>query len=141
MKKKIGLCLTLILMLVVSGCGKTKLTCTKTENWIHTLDFNQEVVFKKEKIDSVTQTVKITSEEQLDNEYETYKKKEKEYASKEGITFEVSKIEEGLFVSLEIDTEKAAKTDLEEFGFPKDVLNLTVEQVKKKMEDEGYTCK
>lgn len=139
MKKIIGLCF--ILVLLVSGCSKVKLTCTKTENWIHTFDFNQEIIFKKEKMDLVTQTVKITSKKELDEEYTTYKSKEKEYASKDGITFGVDKIEDGLFVSLEIDTEKAGKKDLEDFGFPKGVLDLNVEQIKKKMEDEGYTCK
>jgi hypothetical protein len=139
MKKIIGLCF--ILVLLVSGCTKVKLTCNKTESWIHTFDFNQEIIFKKEKMDLVTQTVKITSKKELDEEYTKYKEKEEEYSSKKGITFGVNKTEEGVLVSLEIDTEKTGKSDLEEFGFPKEVLDLNIEQIKKKMEDEGYTCK
>lgn len=140
MKNKIFLCL--ILVLLVSGCGNTKLNCSKTEKRTNITDnYNQEIIFNDDKMKLITQTVKFTSGENLDEEYELLKVKEKDYQSKEGIVFEVSKLEDGILVSLEIEPSKTKQADLDEFGFDKETLKWDIEKVAEKMKGEGFTCK
>ena len=140
MKNKIFLCL--ILVLLVSGCGNTKLNCSKTEKRTNMTDnYDQEIIFKDDKMKLITQTIKFVSDQNLDEEYKLLKDDEKNYQSKEGIVFEVSKLEDGILVSLEIETSKAKQKDLDEFGFDEETLKWNVDKVSEKMKGEGFTCK
>lgn len=141
---KVGV-LALVLVLV-SGCGaKGKvLTCTMTnEETGMKSDQTMKVSFKDNKASKVNMTMKMT----LDDEYASYLSSVKsmmdsefeEFTSKTGVKYDSKADKNTININLELDVTKLSESDLKDMNFDNSLG--TYDEVKKSLEESGYTCK
>ncbi len=137
MVKKLGYCLVLsFLVLMVSGCGKNELRCTKNEDigkQIVTFNFN-----KKEEVESgnIRYEVQVDSEE-LEDTKETLEKTFKETFEEKGITVKVTDNGNNMIViTLDFKAENLNTAMGSNIDKDKDI-----KAIKKELESNNYTCK
>lgn len=145
MKKFLGLCLTVVVLGVVTGCGSTKtLTCVQEENE-DGLKMKQtiEAVFKKDSVTKMT----MTNEMEVPEEYKSYlsvfesslKEELSEYENKSGVTVDMKTKDSVLSAVITADLTKMDEETKEELEIAGN--NKKYDEIKKSMEEEGYTCK
>lgn len=128
------------MVLLLSGCSNTKLSCYKSEEQKHTYNFNQTYTFKNDKIDVITQELEVTSIYDLDEEIESLEKLEAKYKNEKGIKITSNRTTNNLLIKVEIDRSLVTEKELKELIELKD-LNISYKEVKEKLETDGYSCK
>lgn len=121
----------LITLVTLTGCGGKKLSCTMEQSSLGlenktTIQFN----FKEDKINSMKATIEMV----LPDEYKDQKQDliDELKDSDENIT--VTETKNGIKATITGDSDQ-----LEELGLDDETVNY--EDVKKELEDQGYTCK
>lgn len=131
MKKK-GLLLAFLVLLLTTGCGKKKLTCTREEDGQKS---TLKVNFKDDKAEKVTLGIEMEFDEEVDDkELDERIKSFKEYYESSGFEdVEVKAKGKKLNISVSMDANKfMANAEDEE---------LSYDSIKKELEDGEYTCK
>lgn len=150
MKKAKYLVITLLALLVVTGCGSgKKLTCTKEES-SSGIDMKQTITvnFEKDKVSKVKLSLNSkATNETIKSNWNLFAEtlgKQFSSSSKEGIKITTKNDSKNYsyLIELEVDVNKAKKEDLEEYDM-EDVLDSTesYDDLKKDFEGEGYSCK
>lgn len=147
MSKALKLCIPfLALVLLVSGCGDTKvLECTMTDDSSEGMEMSQTIkaTYRKDSLTKVDMTMKVT----VDDEYADYmdmleKSLTSEFTNLEdqkGITMDTKTKNNVLTFSLIADLNKMDDEAKEELDMVEDTG--TYKDAKESFEEEGYTCK
>lgn len=148
MKKVILGFLAIVLMISLTGCGNKKITCTNESG-----SSKEEAIieYKDTSIKKLTYTVKEKSDsEYLDQLIEATKEYVDTYNKVNGMTMSVSK-ENNEYLVLKmiydfnkIDINQAKSVLGDDYDEHEDLFetkNKKLDDVKKSLEDEGYTCK
>ncbi|MDD2377302.1 MAG: hypothetical protein PHD10_01330 [Bacilli bacterium] len=138
--KKIGIFIMLGMVLLLTGCNKMKLVCNKIDEVGETYNFKQTIVFENNKIESVLQELEISSDDDLDKEYEELKQFAEEHKNEKAIKFEYSKDTNKIFVKIKLDPSLLSNKDPKELNMDISDLNITYDELKKKLESDGYSC-
>lgn len=150
MKKIKYLVITLLALLVVTGCGSSKkLTCTKEES-SSGIDMKQTITvnFNKDKVSKVKLSLNSkATDENVKSNWNLFSEalgSQFSSSSKEGIKITTKDDSKNYtyLIELEIDVNKAKKEDLEDYDM-EDILdsNESYSDLKKEFEDQGYSCK
>ena len=150
MKKIKYLVITLLALLVVTGCGSSKkLTCTKEES-SSGIDMKQTITvnFNKDKVSKVKLSLNSkATDENIKSNWNLFSEalgKQFSSSSKEGIKITTKDDSKNYtyLIELEIDVNKAKKEDLEDYDM-EDILdsNESYSDLKKELEEQGYSCK
>lgn len=144
MKKFLVLCVSVLAVGGVTGCGSKTLTCTQTEEQ-GSMKMEQTVVakFTNDKATKVDMTMEMV----LDDEYKEFLSTfEKQLSSefeklegKDGVSIKTTTKDNSIKVDLSADLKKISDETKEELDFS-DELG-TYEETKKEFESQGYTCK
>ena len=145
MKKILMVGVPILALLFTSGCGNTKeLSCTMSDN-ANGMEMSQDVkvTFKKDTAKKLDMSMKITLDDELkDYASEMEKEMKSEYASMEdakGVTIKTSTKDNVVSLNVVADLDKMddeAKEELDLAG-----KTETYDELKKSLEDQGYTCK
>lgn len=143
MKKIVGISILTVLLLLTSACGTKKLVCTQKGSDIgKKTETTLEVFFDGKKVSKVKEKIEITFEEEykdsIDSYYKALNENYKDGPLEEGIDVKVTKGDDNICVDLNIDMKK--QTDESNAG---NVVDASAErsEIKKSLEDSGYTCK
>lgn len=129
------------MLLVVTGCGGKKLTCTLDET-----DQKSTVAMEFDK-DNVVTNIKMTVSVPLEKELTA---EEKEYMESymglmcaafdyEGVTCKAETGSKSVDVVINMDMKKMDDATKDEMGYSKE--EATYDAMKKSLEESGYTCK
>lgn len=146
MKKRFIYVLALSIVLL-SGCGvkKETLTCTSVDETVaETKSTNEiKVDFEGKEIVKLAMNIDVEVSEQYKDYVNVFKEKmEEQFASFEdqtGMTVDVSEKDNKVLVRLNADYKNMDSKTKKELGIVNEGANL--EDVKKSLEDEGFTCK
>lgn len=146
MKKRFIYVLALSIVLL-SGCGvkKETLTCTSVDETVaETKSTNEiKVDFEGKNIVKLAMNIDVEVSEQYKDYVNVFKEKmEEQFASFEdqtGMTVDVSEKDNKVLVRLNADYKNMDSKTKKELGIVNEGANL--EDVKKSLEDEGFTCK
>ena len=146
MKKRFIYVLALSIVLL-SGCGvkKETLTCTSVDETITETKSTNEVKvdFEGKEIVKLAMNIDVEVSEQYKDYVNVFKEKmEEQFASFEdqtGMTVDVSEKDNKVLVRLNADYKNMDSKTKKELGIVNEGANL--EDVKKSLEDEGFTCK
>lgn len=146
MKKNFVVLLALSVILI-SGCGvkKETLTCTSVDETVaETKSTNEiKVDFEGKNIVKLAMNIDVEVIEKYKDYVNVFKEKmEEQFASFEdqtGMTVDVSEKDNKVLVRLNADYKNMDSKTKKELGIVNEGANL--EDVKKSLEDEGFTCK
>ena len=142
--KKLVIILILMCTLVLTGCEKNRLVCTLEDESIKDIKSKIEYTFKfnEENVKEVVMTTKIT----LTGDYndvvfiDTYvdmaNSASATYNKIEGATATVSNDKNVITLKVEMSASAMSDEDKKTYG-----LDLTKDNLKKDLEEAGYTCK
>ena len=140
------LVLFLILILIVTGCGKKKtevieLNCTKTlSDQISSVVYENKYTYEEKKLTKAeTDTTLTFTTEGISNldTFKTYAEASKdEYNKKDGVKATLTTKDNSINIVVKYNPDKMTETELANNFFDKDL-----EDLKKELENEGYTCK
>ena len=145
--KKNFVVLLVLSVILLSGCGvkKETLTCTSVDETItETKPTNEvKVDFEGKEIVKLAMNIDVEVSEQYKDYVNVFKEKmEEQFASFEdqtGMTVDVSEKDNKVLVRLNADYKNMDSKTKKELGIVNEGANL--EDVKKSLEDEGFTCK
>ena len=145
--KKNFVVLLVLSVILLSGCGvkKETLTCTSVDETItETKPTNEvKVDFEGKDIVKLAMNIDVEVSEQYKDYVNVFKEKmEEQFASFEdqtGMTVDVSEKDNKVLVRLNADYKNMDSKTKKELGIVNEGANL--EDVKKSLEDEGFTCK
>lgn len=126
----------------LTGCGgEKKLSCTLEGKDLGKKLLEQtDIYFNKKEVTKVTSKIKTTYENEYKEEIETtYKALEesvKQYKEEDGIKTKLTKGDDNISVELTFDMKKQKAS--ENSGF---ATNASQDELKKELEEKGYTCK
>lgn len=148
--KKIGLVLvSLVVTILVSGCGgNKKLICTKKDSGSNYIQEQKMAVTVKNEQIKKMEVISNTdfdgvSDEEIKTTYELLKNIMDNFDS-DGIDTEVTMTKQTVKSVISIDFDKAKEEDVKQFtsNYSKDKNDkIKIENIRKQMEKEGYTCK
>ncbi len=143
--KKILMISMLLVAITLTGCDNNRLVCTMEDNSIANIKSETEYTFSfksDDKITNASMTTKVT----LDGDYnnstfisnysEMAKSAASTYNETDGVSAAVTNKKNVITLKVKMEASQMNDTAIEEYG-----LNLNKEQIKKEMEDAGYTCK
>lgn len=145
--KKNFVVLLVLSVILLSGCGvkKETLTCTSVDETITETKSTNEVKvdFEGKEIVKLAMNIDVEVSEQYKDYVNVFKEKmEEQFASFEdqtGMTVDVSEKDNKVLVRLNADYKNMDSKTKKELGIVNEGANL--EDVKKSLEDEGFTCK
>lgn len=145
--KKNFVVLLVLSVILLSGCGvkKETLTCTSVDETVaETKSTNEiKVDFEGKEIVKLAMNIDVEVSEQYKDYVNVFKEKmEEQFASFEdqtGMTVDVSEKDNKVLVRLNADYKNMDSKTKKELGIVNEGANL--EDVKKSLEDEGFTCK
>lgn len=130
-----------VMLLVVTGCGGKKLTCTMEEDG-QTAKIVAEFD-KNDKAKNVKMNMTMQSEEEMTDEEQEYMKTYMELMCSafdyEGVTCEVKTDKKAVDLVIEMNFAKMSAETKEELDFSEE--ESTYDAMKKNFEESGYTCK
>lgn len=145
MKKSLFLVVPVVMIGLLTGCGKEKvLECDlkETQNGMQ-MSQNLKATFKGNEVKDITMKMDVVLEEKyksysdmfvssIDSQFTKYK-------NKKGLTYKTEKSDDGVVVNIYADLDKMSKEDKEEL----DLVDTTgsYDKTKEELEKEGYTCK
>ena len=137
-----------ILVLTLTGCSK-KLTCkNSTESFGTILETETTINYKWNKVDYINVTFGITAKsDEMKKNWSVAKatfSKTYEEKEEEGLKVKTSSDDTNYkyLISIDVDPKKAKKEDLEKYSLQGLVgANYKINDAKKDLEKEGYTCK
>ncbi len=145
MKKSLFLVVSVVMIGLLTGCGKEKvLECDlkETQNGMQ-MSQNLKATFKGNEVKDITMKMDVVLEEKyksysdmfvssIDSQFTKYK-------NKKGLTYKTEKSDDGVVVNIYADLDKMSKEDKEEL----DLVDTTgsYDKTKEELEKEGYTCK
>lgn len=145
MKKFLGVCLTVVMLGAITGCGDSKtLKCVKTET-DDGLKMKQtiEAVFKKDSVTKMTMTNDIEVSDEyaafLDVFKSSLKEEFSEFENKTGVTVDMKTKGNVLSAVITADLTKMDEKTKEDLDMVDNEQNY--DDIKKSMQEEGYTCK
>ena len=142
MKKIKFLMLFLFFSIILTGCGKKSLSCSKEEDIdAGKMNENQVITFKNDKIYSYDALMTI----ELNDEYMDYKdvfvdsleSSMSEYKDKEGIKYNTTKKDNQVSITINGIYSQMDDDTKESLGISK---NSSFNEIKQSLEEEGYTC-
>lgn len=141
--KKIYTLLSIIALILLTGCDKNKLTCTKKEE-ANNFTFESKYVFtfNKESIKKATMSSTGTllgdynNEDAIADYATTAESAATQYNSVEGITAKVNTNKNKVTLNVDIDPAKLSSEDKVEYG-----VDMNKDDLTKELEGLGYTCK
>ena len=144
MKKSLFLVVSVVMIGLLTGCGKEKvLECDlkETQNGMQ-MSQNLKATFKGNEVKDITMKMDVVLEEKyksysdmfvssIDSQFTKYK-------NKKGLTYKTEKSDDGVVVNIYADLDKMSKEDKEEL----DLVDTTgsYDKTKEELEKEGYTC-
>ena len=142
--KKLVITLILICTLTLTGCEKNRLVCTMENELIKDISSKTEYTFKfnDENIKDVLMTTKLTLKGDyndvvyVDSYVEMANAAATEYNEKNGVIATVTKDKKVVTLKVEMSSSSMSDEDKKTYG-----LDLTKEELKKDLEELGYTCK
>ncbi len=143
--KKILMISMLLGVIVLTGCDNNRLVCTVNDESISDLKSETKYIFSFKDADEVakaTMTTKVTLDGDYNNETfisnysEMAKSSALTYNETTGVNATVSNKKNVITLKVEMEASQMSDEDKEEYG-----LNLNKEQLKKELEEAGYTCK
>lgn len=142
--KKFIITLILICTIVLTGCEKNRLVCTLEEESIKDISSKTEYTFtfNEENVKEVIMTTKLTLNGDYNdvvfiNSYvEMANAAASSYNQVEGATATVTNNKNVITLKVEMLTVSMTDEDKNKYE-----LNLTKEELKKSLEESGYTCK
>lgn len=145
--KKNFVVLLVLSVILISGCGvkKETLTCTSVDETVaETKSTNEiKVDFEGKNIVKLAMNIDVEVIEKYKDYVNVFKEKmEEQFASFEdqtGMTVDVSEKDNKVLVRLNADYKNMDSKTKKELGIVNEGANL--EDVKKSLEDEGFTCK
>lgn len=129
-------------ILFLTGCGTQTLTCTKHEDTeAGKASEKQVITFNNDKIKLYTAEMKIN----LNNDYKEYSKALlksiqdpfEEYKNADGVKYTTSEKNGNILFSVSGDYTKMDDEAKKSFGIDK---NLSFNDIKENLENDGYTC-
>ncbi len=145
MKKILMLSVPILALLFTTGCGNTKeLSCTMSDESTG-MEMTQDVkvTFKNDVAKKLDMTMKITIDDEL-KEYaseieDNFKSSYSSVEGKEGVTIKSSTKDNVVSFNLVADIDKMDDEAKEELDLAGETE--TYNELRKSLEDEGYTCK
>ena len=142
--KKLVITLILMCTLVLTGCVKNRLVCTLEDESIKDIKSKIEYTFKfnEENVKEVVMTTKITLTGDyndvvfIDTYVEMANSAAATYNKIEGATATVSNDKNVITLKVEMSASAMSDEDKKTYG-----LDLTKDNLKKDLEEAGYTCK
>lgn len=142
--KKLVITLILMCTLVLTGCEKNRLVCTLEDESIKDIKSKIEYTFKfnEENVKEVVMTTKITLTGDyndvvfIDTYVEMANSAAATYNKIEGATATVSNDKNVITLKVEMSASAMSDEDKKTYG-----LDLTKDNLKKDLEEAGYTCK
>ena len=142
--KKLIITLVLMCTVILTGCEKNRLVCTSEGESIQDILSKTEYTFKfnEDDIKEVVMTTKITLEGDyndvvfIDSYVEMANAAATSYNQVEGATATVTNNKNAITLKVEMKTSSMNDEDKETYK-----LNLTKDELKKNLEEAGYTCK
>lgn len=142
--KKLVITLILMCTLILTGCEKNRLVCTLEDESIKDIKSKIEYTFKfnEENVKEVVMTTKITLTGDyndvvfIDTYVEMANTAAATYNKIEGATATVSNDKNVITLKVEMSASAMSNEDKKTYG-----LDLTKDNLKKDLEEAGYTCK
>ena len=142
--KKLVITLILMCTLILTGCEKNRLVCTLEDESIKDIKSKIEYTFKfnEENVKEVVMTTKITLTGDyndvvfIDTYVEMANTAAATYNKIEGATATVSNDKNVITLKVEMSAAAMSNEDKKTYG-----LDLTKDNLKKDLEEAGYTCK
>lgn len=139
------LLLSLGLVLVLTGCGGKKLTCTAEEEEMGMKMVGKATItFKGDKVAKVKETADVTVTDEMKSLIDTLKSSLEESYNKYndyGVKAKVTVKDATISTSIEYNVNKISDENLEKLKDSDIYYSGTYDEVKKALEDEGFTCK
>ena len=121
----------LVTLVTLTGCGGKKLTCTIAEDTLGMkTNMSVEITFKDDKIDKMNTTVDMA----LPDEYKDQKQTLIDTLKDSNENMKVTETKDGIRATMSGSISMAGELDLDD-------EIVTYDDVKKELEDQGYTCK
>ena len=143
MKKNTILTVFLLTALLLTGCGNETLSCSKQEdNDAGKINEKQVITFSNDKIKLYEAEISVN----LNDDYKDYadllisslEEPFKDYKDKKGIEYKTSKKDNRISLTFSAEYSKMDKETKESLGIDE---NSSLDNMKKSLKKDGYTCK